>query len=107
MRRRQIATAANEERADEKSQSFSGGEIDSGEREEQGGVAGMARRLWMGKEQPGWQERRLREDQEKLDEGESYAGLIGNAIMEAFTTAKEAEGDARDDAKEQKSEKDG
>lgn len=107
MRRRPIAAAANEERADEKSQSFGMAKINPGEREEQGGVAGMARRLWMGKEQPGWQERRLREDQEKLEEGESYAGLIGNAIMEAFGAAKETEEDARDDTKEEKSEKDG
>lgn len=103
-RPRPIATAANEERADEKSQSFDLGKRKSDEREEPGGVAGMARRLWMGKEQPGWQKRRLREHQEKLQEGESYAGLIGDTIMEAFGAAKETEEDIGEDTKGEKSE---
>lgn len=103
-RRRPIATAVNEKPADEKSQSFDVGKRKSDEREEPGGVAGMVRRLWMGKEQPGWQERRLREHQEKLQEGESYAGLIGDTIMEAFGAAKETEKDAGENTKGEKSE---
>lgn len=105
-RHRTIAAAANEEQADEKWQTNVGKSKPS-EREERGGVVGMARRLWMGKEQPGWHERRVREDREKLGEGESYAGLIGDAIMEAFGATKETEEDAGEDTNEGKSEKEG
>lgn len=109
IRRRPIAVVANEERADEKPQPFalgrgSVGDEEEHEKEERGGVYDMARRLWMGKEQPGWQERRMREEREKLEQGESYAGIIGDTIMEAFGAAKEAEEDSREDTTGRKSE---
>ncbi|MCJ1423838.1 hypothetical protein MMC29_001723 [Sticta canariensis] len=106
-RRRPIVAAANEERVDEKSQPFVEGKSKPGEREERGGIVGMARRLWMGKEQAGWQERRLKEHREKLEEGESYAGLIGETIMEAFGAAREKEEDTRVDENGGKDEKEG
>ncbi|MCJ1467342.1 hypothetical protein MMC07_005966 [Pseudocyphellaria aurata] len=108
-RRRPFTAAANEEGADEKLQSIDPGRSKLGdeeehEKKEQGGVVGMARRLWMGKEQPGWKERRLREEREKLAQGESYAGLIGDTIMEAFGAAKKAEEDSEQDPTGRKSE---
>lgn len=106
-RRRLIAAATNEERVDEKPQPFVEGKSKPGEREERGGVVGMARRLWMGNEQPGWQQRRMREHREKLEEGESYAGLIGETIMEAFGAARVKEEDIRVDENGGKDEKEG
>lgn len=106
-RRRPIASGANEEQADETSQSVDEATSKSSEGQEKSGIVGMARRLWMGNEQPGWQQRRLREEKEKLVAGESYAGLIGDTIMEAFGAAKKTEEDPGEDTKGGTSEKEG
>ncbi len=54
--------------------------------EEIGGIKGMARKLWMGKETDGWKERRIRREREVLEQedGDGYAGLIGESLLEAF-----------------------
>lgn len=106
-RRRPIISSANEEQADKTSQSLDEGTSKSSEGQEKSGIVGMARRIWMGNEKPGWQARRLREEKKKLDEGESYAGLIGDTIMEAFGVAKKTEEDAGEDTKGETSEKEG
>lgn len=51
-----------------------------------GGVKAMARKLWMGSETVGWEERRVAREQEVLDEGAGvgYGELIGESIMEVF-----------------------
>ncbi|KAL9584483.1 MAG: hypothetical protein Q9212_002095 [Teloschistes hypoglaucus] len=54
------------------------------EREEGAGVMGMARRLWYGREGPGWKERRMKEEREALEEGRGYGDLIGDAVREVF-----------------------
>lgn len=107
-RRRPTAAVTSEERANETLQSFDAGASKPRKEEDQrGGLFGLARRIWMGQEQSGWQERRLREEREKLEEGESYAGMIGDAIMEAFGAAKKTEEDAGEDATGKSSETDG
>lgn len=40
--------------------------------------------LWLGGEREGWKERRLREEQEKLDQGEGYGGMIMDQIWEVW-----------------------
>ncbi|KAI4195238.1 MAG: hypothetical protein LQ350_007320 [Teloschistes chrysophthalmus] len=55
-----------------------------GEKEEGAGVMGMARRLWYGREGPGWKERRMKEEREALEEGRGYGDLIGDAVREVF-----------------------
>ena len=67
-----------------------GGKGGGEEKEEAtGGVVGMARRLWMGNETAGWQERRGREERERLEAGESYADLILGQIREVWFGVKE------------------
>ncbi|KAL8973087.1 MAG: hypothetical protein Q9197_002491 [Variospora fuerteventurae] len=61
------------------------------EREEEAGVAGMARKLWYGSETEGWKERRIREEKEALEEGRGYGELIWDAVREAFGGSVERE----------------
>ncbi|KAG7002407.1 hypothetical protein G7Y79_00027g060990 [Physcia stellaris] len=51
---------------------------------EKGGVSGLAKRLWMGDEEEGWQGRRMREEREKLARGLGYKDLIGETVEQAF-----------------------
>lgn len=51
-----------------------------------GGVKAMAKKLWMGDETVGWEERRVAREREVLDEGGGigYGELIGESIMDVF-----------------------
>jgi len=77
--------------------------------EEAKGVAGLARKLWMGREDEGWKEKRIREEREKLAEGRGYGGLIVDQIWEVWNWDKKGkggeegggrDGGRRDDGKE-------
>lgn len=59
------------------------------ERESEGGITAMARKLWMGGEEAGWQERRIREEKERLEQGEGYWDLIVGQVWEAFGRDRE------------------
>lgn len=48
------------------------------------GLEKMAKELWMGDEKPGWKEKRLAEEQKKLDEGEGYGSMIVDQIWEVW-----------------------
>ncbi|MDI1489452.1 MAG: hypothetical protein OHK93_008730 [Ramalina farinacea] len=52
--------------------------------EEEGGVVGMARRLWYGDETAGWERRRAEEERRKIEEGEGLWGIISERTREAF-----------------------
>lgn len=54
------------------------------EQEKAGGVLGMAKELWMGDEGPGWKERRMAEERERLEGGEGYWDLILGHVREAL-----------------------
>ncbi len=43
----------------------------------------------MGNEKPGWKERRLAEEQEKISQGEGYGGMIMDQIWEVWNWGKE------------------
>ncbi|KAK4938930.1 hypothetical protein LTR10_020678 [Elasticomyces elasticus] len=43
-----------------------------------------AREIWMGGETEGWKERRLKEEQEKLDQGEGYWDMIRDQVWEVW-----------------------
>lgn len=43
-----------------------------------------AKELWMGGEKEGWKERRLKEEQEKIEQGEGYGGMIMDQIWEVW-----------------------
>jgi hypothetical protein len=43
-----------------------------------------AKELWMGGETEGWKERRLREEQEKINQGEGYGSMIMDQIWEVW-----------------------
>ncbi|KAI4233837.1 MAG: hypothetical protein L6R40_006963 [Gallowayella cf. fulva] len=58
---------------------------------EEGGVTGLARRLWYGSETSDWKEKRIREEKEALEEGRGYGGLIGDAVREVFGGSVERE----------------
>ncbi|KAL2444040.1 hypothetical protein ABEF95_014912 [Exophiala dermatitidis] len=47
-----------------------------------------AKELWMGGETEGWKERRLREEQEKLANGEGYGSMIMDQIWEVWNWGK-------------------
>lgn len=63
----------------------------SGERERSGlevgngeGVKGLARKIWMGDERPGWQRRRLEREREELEAGKGYGDIIMEQVREVF-----------------------
>ncbi|KAJ9663265.1 hypothetical protein H2201_005709 [Coniosporium apollinis] len=66
------------------------GQIEGREKERQKGVL---ERVWMGGETEGWKERRLREEQEAIDEGRGYGGLIMDQIWEVWNWGKKKEED--------------
>ena len=43
-----------------------------------------AKEIWMGGEKDGWKERRLREEQEKIAQGEGYGSMIVDQIWEVW-----------------------
>lgn len=47
-------------------------------------AAGFLKRVWMGGEQEGWKERRLKEERDKLAQGESYQSMILDQIWEVW-----------------------
>lgn len=55
-----------------------------GEGEEEEGVKGLAKKLWMGDEGPGWQRRRLEREREGLEGGMGYGDLIMEQVREVF-----------------------
>ena len=70
-----------------------GAQVDaaSGERERSGlevekgeGVKGLARKIWMGDERPGWQRRRLEREREELEAGKGYGDIIMEQVREVF-----------------------
>lgn len=48
------------------------------------GLEKVAKDLWMGGEKEGWKERRLAEEQKKLNEGEGYGSMIVDQIWEVW-----------------------
>lgn len=44
-----------------------------------------AREMWMGSETEGWKERRLKEEQEKIENGEGYGSMIVDQIRDVWT----------------------
>ncbi|KAF2470063.1 uncharacterized protein BDR25DRAFT_334568 [Lindgomyces ingoldianus] len=72
----------------------------------EGGVAdvkkGVLTRIWMGGEKEGWRERRMQEEREKLERGESYTSMILDQIWEVWNWDKkkqEGEGEKKDGPK--------
>lgn len=62
----------------------------------QGSERGLVDKLWMGQEQEGWREKRIKEEQEALEEGRGYGGLIMDQIWEVWNWGK-----AKEDPNEQ------
>lgn len=48
------------------------------------GVKGLARKIWMGDEGPGWQKRRLEREKEELGKGRGYGDIIMEQVREVF-----------------------
>ncbi|KAF2817730.1 uncharacterized protein BDZ99DRAFT_368329, partial [Mytilinidion resinicola] len=71
------------------------GEMDRGE----GKGKGVLERVWMGKEEEGWKEKRLREEREALDEGRGYGDLILGQVWEVWNWGKNREGEGEDEGK--------
>lgn len=64
------------------------------------GLEKAAKDLWMGGEKEGWKEKRLAEEQKKLDEGEGYGSMIVDQIWEVWNWGeKKAEDLKETDAK--------
>lgn len=55
----------------------------------QSGIRKGLEKVWMGSEKPGWRERRLAEEQEKISQGEGYGGMIMDQIWEVWNWGKE------------------
>lgn len=70
------------------------GPLDGNEEEESGdgrplsGIQKGLEKVWMGNEKPGWKERRLAEEQEKISQGEGYGGMIMDQIWEVWNWGK-------------------
>ncbi|KAE8150696.1 hypothetical protein BDV25DRAFT_171992 [Aspergillus avenaceus] len=73
-REAQIQTALGEERE----------KLLARERQEKG----VAERVWMGREEEGWKERRLREEREALEQGRGYGDLIKEHIWDVWNWGK-------------------
>lgn len=52
------------------------------------GIRKGLEKVWMGSEKPGWRERRLAEEQEKISQGEGYGGMIMDQIWEVWNWGK-------------------
>jgi hypothetical protein len=50
-----------------------------------------AKELWMGGETEGWKERRLQEEQEKINQGEGYGSMIMDQIWEVWNWGEKKE----------------
>lgn len=48
------------------------------------GLEKVAKDIWMGGEKEGWKEKRLREEQEKIEQGEGYGSMIMDQIWEVW-----------------------
>lgn len=77
-----------------------GGNMGDGrvEGKEKEGTRGLAKRLWMGDEGPGWQKRRLEREREELEGGKGYGDIIMDQVREVFPgfaggRGEEGEGD--------------
>ncbi|TKA70520.1 hypothetical protein B0A49_07499 [Cryomyces minteri] len=84
-------------RAQPSGQGSERGDVDQVDKE--GKSLGIVERVWMGSEKEGWKERRLREEQEALDEGRGYGGLIMDQIYEVWNWKKR---DADDEEEQEK-----
>lgn len=62
---------------------------------------GLAEKVWMGGESEGWKERRLREEQEKIVQGEGYGSMIMDQIWEVWNWGKKKEGNMEDSSKKE------
>lgn len=51
---------------------------------EEAGILGLAKKLWMGSERPGWQKRRLEREREELEAGKGYGDIIMGQVREVF-----------------------
>ena len=76
------------------------GDKSEGEEEEEG-VKGMVKKVWMGDERPGWQARRLEREREELGRGKGYGDIIMEQVREVFPgfgggTRKEEDGEGKE-----------
>lgn len=56
----------------------------SGNLKDMSTIEKKAREIWMGGETEGWKERRLQEEQEKLNRGEGYGSMIMDQVREVW-----------------------
>ncbi|RAO70723.1 uncharacterized protein BHQ10_006735 [Talaromyces amestolkiae] len=59
-------------------------------------------KIWMGSEAENWKEKRLREEQEALDEGKGYGDLIMDHIWDVWNWGKPNDQKKRDEVNEKK-----
>ncbi|KAK7606691.1 hypothetical protein JOL62DRAFT_510405 [Phyllosticta paracitricarpa] len=65
---------------------------------------GMLTKVWMGGEEEGWQEKRLREEREAIARGEGYGDLIKKYLDEAWPWSKKDKEGAAEDVEKGKEE---
>ena len=58
---------------------------------------GVVSRVWLGGEEEGWMEKRLRKEKEALEEGKGYGDLIYEHIWEVWNWGKKVEDDEDDE----------
>jgi hypothetical protein len=58
--------------------------VASGAGRQPSALEAAAKELWMGGEKEGWKEQRLREEQEKISQGEGYGSMIMDQIWEVW-----------------------
>ena len=72
------------ERGGEVGEKIGNGDEEGEEKGEGGGLKGLAQKLWMGDERPGWQRRRLEREREELGSGKGYGDIIMEQVREVF-----------------------
>lgn len=83
-RRQRVGVLGMSERGEEVGERIGNGD-EMGEGEGEGeGVKGLAKKLWMGDERPGWQRRRLEREREELGSGKGYGDIIMEQVREVF-----------------------
>lgn len=59
---------------------------------------GVLEQVWMGREEEGWKERRLREEQQALEEGKGYGDLIKEHIWDVWTWGEKESEEKKDES---------
>ena len=65
---------------------------------EEGGVKGMAKKVWYGEQGDGWKEKRVKEEEEAEEEGKGVGSMIWEQIREVWGVEKKVDEEGEEEA---------